>query len=328
MKVPKVSVIIPSYNVAPYLETCVNSILTQTMPDFELIIINDGSTDLTAEVMDKLARIDSRIRLFSQENQGPSGARNVGIGQARGEYVCFVDGDDVITENMLEEMCHMIEVSKADVCIGGIKSFRNLKTVPKKATNAGYATLNSLEATNILLYEKGILNSQCAKLYKRSVMGDIRFDSEIAFGEDMYFNYNIFKAAKKIVLSSFTPYYYLQRSGSVMRASFNMKRADSLLVAKKIQEDVKKRKDKVLKDAAINKLFTESVAIAGLMPLKHRRSDLYVNCMQYIEKNKSFIFHNARISKKNKVFSGITIVNKGLLINLLWVRNNVRRMVG
>ncbi len=328
MKIPKVSIIIPLYNVAPYLEACFASVLSQTMDQFELIAINDGSADSTGEIAEKFARSDRRIKVTHQPNGGPSVARNVGLDQAKGEYVCFIDGDDYVTKNMLEEMVRMIESSKADVCVGGIKSFRNLKFVPEYAAHEDHTVLDSHEASNVLLYEKGILNSQCAKLYRHSTIGNIRFDPDIAFGEDMYFNYNVFKAAKQVVISAFTPYYYLQRSGSVMRARFNEKRADSLLVAHKIHEDVTTNNREDLKDAVVNKLFTESVSIAGLIPLKDRRSDLFTNCIDFIDQNKFIIFNNSQVGRKNRLFSALAIFNKRLLINLLWIRNNVRRKIG
>lgn len=328
MNTPKVSIIIPAYNVEAYIGLCVSSVLAQTMSDLELIVVNDGSSDNTGPVIDELAATDARIKVIHQKNGGVSVARNKGLEHATGEYVCFIDGDDVITKNMLAEMCRMIKESGADICACGLTLFRNKAAVPEYAEPATNATYTSQEALGVLLYEKGILNSPCAKLYKRSVIGKIRFQQDIAFGEDMYFNFSVFGAAKTVTASAFAPYYYLQRRGSAMRSGFNIKRADSLRVAQTMRSEIMERNETALKDAATNKVFTESVSIAGLMPMSLRKSPLFTECMHFIDGHKKLIFNDPHVGKKNKIFSGITLASKMALINLLWARNNIRRRIG
>lgn len=101
----KVSVIIPVYNVEKYLESCLESIKSQTFTDYELILINDGSTDESVAIMRRYAKTDARIRIISQSNRGVSAARNLGLSVAEGEYVLFVDSDDTILPDALERYC-------------------------------------------------------------------------------------------------------------------------------------------------------------------------------------------------------------------------------
>lgn len=101
----KVSVIIPVYNVEKYLESCLESIKSQTFTDYELILINDGSTDESVAIMRRYAKTDARIRIISQSNRGVSAARNLGLSVAEGEYVLFVDSDDTILPDALEHYC-------------------------------------------------------------------------------------------------------------------------------------------------------------------------------------------------------------------------------
>ena len=102
MHSPKVSVIIPVYNTAPYLHEALSSITRQTLQELEIIIVNDGSTDGSGEIIREVAETDGRIKVFEQENQGQSVARNVGLEQATGEYIYFMDSDDLLSLNALE----------------------------------------------------------------------------------------------------------------------------------------------------------------------------------------------------------------------------------
>ena len=112
---PKVSVIVPAYNIAPYIERCVQSLCEQTLESIEIIVVDDGSTDGTQGLCKSLASHDSRIKVITQENQGVSAARNAGIKAARGKYIGFVDGDDFVRPNMYESMLDNSIKHDADV---------------------------------------------------------------------------------------------------------------------------------------------------------------------------------------------------------------------
>lgn len=118
-----VSIIVPIYNVEQYISKCIESILAQTYRDFELILVDDGSTDMCGKICDEYAKQDSRVHVIHQENKGVSAARNAGISLAKGEYIMFVDSDDFITENMLEKMHDCIAESGSDIAICGINNF-------------------------------------------------------------------------------------------------------------------------------------------------------------------------------------------------------------
>ena len=113
----KVSVIIPVYNVRPYLEQCMDSVLQQTLDDIEVICIDDGSTDGSGEILDKYVQKDSRVKAVHQDNAGAAQARNTGLEKASGDYILFVDGDDYLTENALETLYLRALEENADVCV-------------------------------------------------------------------------------------------------------------------------------------------------------------------------------------------------------------------
>lgn len=106
---PEVSIIIPVYNNEQYIEKCIQSVLNQTFENFEVIVINDGSTDKSGEILEKLNREDSRIILIEQKNQGVAVARNRGMNKATGKYITFVDGDDYLKNNYIEKMYNLAE---------------------------------------------------------------------------------------------------------------------------------------------------------------------------------------------------------------------------
>lgn len=112
---PKISVIVPVYNVAKYLERCLESILSQSFKDFEIICVNDGSTDNSLEILQQYAKKDKRIKIINQKNSGAGYSRNIGINAALGNYLSFIDADDWIDELFLEKVYHLAEVSSADI---------------------------------------------------------------------------------------------------------------------------------------------------------------------------------------------------------------------
>lgn len=122
---PRISIIIPVYNVEKYIRTCIDSILRQTYTDYEIIIVDDGSTDQTGLICDEYERLNAKIHVMHQENQGQSAARNLAIHMACGEYITFIDGDDWISDDYLEQMIAAIDKTGADVSICGLKFFND-----------------------------------------------------------------------------------------------------------------------------------------------------------------------------------------------------------
>lgn len=120
---PKVSVIIPVYNVDPYLRECLESVVNQTLLDIEIICVNDGSTDNSPAILEEYRAKDSRITVFTQENRGLSAARNRGMDLARGEYIYFIDSDDYVEPETLERTVHIAEADDLDAVVFRFKQF-------------------------------------------------------------------------------------------------------------------------------------------------------------------------------------------------------------
>ena len=186
MKKVEVSVIIPAYNVEKYISRCVDSILAQTFANFELLIINDGSSDSTANILDCYSTKDDRIHVFHIPNGGASSARNYGLRQARGRYVTFADADDYVESNWLS--CMVSRINDVDLVIQGFYFHKNDVTIAKCLDNNRFTIDEySLECYKLLnLSQLGYLWSM---LFKSSIINEnnLRMNKGMTFQEDLDF---------------------------------------------------------------------------------------------------------------------------------------------
>lgn len=241
---PKISVIVPVYQAEKYLSECINSILKQTLFEFELIIINDGSTDNSGKICNELAHKDSRIKVIHKNNRGPSSARNSGIREAKGNYIGFVDSDDVIEKNMFRELYDLAVKEDADIVACGYKEINFISGIRKKFTKP-YGNERILEGIKIkekfeeLLLENHILGypSMCNKLYKKSFIHNnhLLIKENIKVAEDQCFNTEAFLKANKICSIPF-PFYNYRRINerSIMNTEKIKSLPDHLLARKEI----------------------------------------------------------------------------------------------
>lgn len=201
-----VSVIIPVYNGAELLEDSLRSVMRQSYRDIEIIVIDDGSTDNSYMICEKLAAEDSRIRIIRQQNAGVSAARNNGIALANGEYIMFVDSDDLLLENAVEDL---IEAAKtgADLVIGSHEAFRGTRSMAVIREKAEYSYKSAKK--EIGKFDE-LIQSPWGKLYKRAIILEnaISFDMFLPYGEDHVFNLCYCKYATKIKVSSEMVYRY------------------------------------------------------------------------------------------------------------------------
>ena len=201
INIPKVSVVIPVYNARLYIDSCVKSVLNQTFKDFEIILIDDGSTDGSGERCDQLAHLHSNILVYHQENQGVTHARKVGVSIATGEWITFVDADDELKE---EALSLLVDTSsdKCDIVLGFCEP-----------TNIACHRYDAVEYRHMCLRGK-VPASPCAKLYRRTIFNDWIFDipREIRIGEDLLMNIRYAFCAQKgvrVLPDNEVIYYYI-----------------------------------------------------------------------------------------------------------------------
>lgn len=184
---PKISVIVPVYKAEAYLHRCVDSLLAQTFQDFEVLLVDDGSPDRSGEICDEYARKDSRVRVFHKENGGVSSARNLGLDNAKGKWITFVDSDDYVDPIYLDNFG--FENLRADIYLQGYKVEIDKEIVSQHIFATDKHCLYPIERLFVEGESKNILNSPCCKLFDINIIRryDIYFDLNISYGEDHLF---------------------------------------------------------------------------------------------------------------------------------------------
>ena len=226
---PKISIIVPVFNSEDIVDRCIESILNQTYSDFELILINDGSTDSSLKTLKKYEKKDIRIRVIDNKNKGVSETRNEGVKLAVGEYIQFIDSDDEIQLNMLEET--LSKINSYDLIVTGI----NIKVINKEKIDISKQTFKNEILTNKHDIARGVLerldgtciHSPCNKLYRRDIIieNNLYMDKNISLGEDLIFNLEYLKNCEKVIFDSNCYYNYYLKSNESLTAKY---RADKL----------------------------------------------------------------------------------------------------
>lgn len=204
-----VSVIVPVYKVEKYLDKCIESIVGQTYKNLEIILVDDGSPDNCPAMCDLWAQKDSRIKVIHKPNGGVSSARNMALDAASGEYICFVDSDDVLE---LDTVKYMVDnISDADVIqCGLIYCYADGTSLDVGVPDSEFYGEDAQRAV-IMDY---VRPEVCGKLYAAKLFDNIRFDTSKRYGEDFYINYNLMKSAKKMISRNVCLYHYVFRNES------------------------------------------------------------------------------------------------------------------
>ena len=225
----KFSIVVPVYNVEPYLTTCLKSLINQTFKNFEIICVNDGSTDKSLDILNYHAQRDSRIKIINQENKGLGAARNVGVAAAKGEYLLFVDSDDWLRTDALEVLDNRSKAQDFDVCIFGYNNYIN-----QQQYNLPTRILTGLEKKKFEhVYDYMFVNViACGKAYKRDFWQKYNFKfPEGVFFEDTLINSQVFLHIDILDMCEQNLYYYRLSNNSITRQKFSDKKVDDLFEA-------------------------------------------------------------------------------------------------
>lgn len=226
-----ISVIVPVYKAENYLNECVDSILAQTYTDFELILVDDGSPDNCGAICDEYAARDGRIRVIHQKNGGLSAARNTGLDIAKGEYIAFVDSDDVVCKTYLECLLQALLAEQADISVCDKTEFwyDEMPRGEMRDTAENMQAMTGTEAcSRVYRVGGGVSVVACCKLYKRALFETVRFP-EGRIHEDQAVVPKLLYNSLKIVAVDASLYFYRQHSESIMRRRFSKKRFENLM---------------------------------------------------------------------------------------------------
>lgn len=290
----KISVIIPVYNASKTLNRLAKSLATQIDKDFEVIFINDGSTDDSGEILDKICKTEKNYRVITTKNGGAAAARNLGIDKAEGEYICFVDADDIVSPNYLKKMRELMIENDADVVC--TKYARNKKDDFEKISDET-EVMGGGDAINALL-KMDIQNGPATKLFAKKVIGKIRMPN-VVVAEDLYFNYQVFKRATKVVVNKSVLYSYMKTEESLSNKHFSTDRMGSLIAVKKIDAEENSF-------YSMARVFMEAYFICELIVLSKGQKEFateYKTVCDILKKTRKKILNDKRSTKRQRLIA-------------------------
>lgn len=228
---PKISIIIPIYNAEKYLNRCINSILKQDFQDFEILLIDDGSTDKSYTICKQYSQKDFRIKIFSKKNGGVSSARNLGLLNAKGEYILFIDADDTIDKTLISANIKYLTSSSHYDLIEIPAIYNYLSNEEYKSANKGKIILGNKACIKYI--------STCKRyevwsfIFKTEILKDIRFKEHIKIGEDIIFLYEVISKVSSIVVSNYGFYFHYKNDDSAMNTltSKDRTKTDIILIS-------------------------------------------------------------------------------------------------
>ena len=220
-----ISVIVPVYNVEKYLNKCIKSILNQSYTEYEIILVDDGSTDSSGEICDKYS-FNSKVKVIHKENGGLSDARNVGIDLAKGDFITFVDSDDWVDSDYLKILINTQILFNSDIVISGLIDYFGNENIKPEYSNFSI-NLSKEECFKKILLQDDIDVNATAKLYRKSLFSKIRYVKGQLY-EDINIIDKIIENADNITYTKYKGYFYLQRQGSIMYGNFTKERLSLL----------------------------------------------------------------------------------------------------
>lgn len=324
----KLSIIVPIYNVERYLERCIISILNQTYVNFELILVNDGSTDNSKDICEKYLSIDNRIKLINKKNGGVSSARNTGIELAIGEYIAFVDPDDYINKYMYEVLITTLKKDKSDMVICGYNKVDqneiNFQEINNHidVNNVRTSKISKVEALDKLLIEGEKFVFAWNKIYKRKLFNELRYKNGKIY-EDEFLAHRVLYRCNKVSVINEKLYFYIQRDGSIVNSKFTTKKFDKVYALKERIDFFKEKNLLELKEKA-EKSFVDYFIwnyFVAYQRLENVNSDLIKLKNEF---NKVFfeILKNTKISWKEKLTLSLLYISPKAY-NFIILRNTL-----
>lgn len=304
----KLSVIIPVYNIEEYIERCVESVLVQDYPNFEVILVDDGSQDNSGNICDLLSEKYNSISVIHKLNGGLSEARNVGIDAARGDYIVFIDGDDFIDSNMFSELMEFCNTDKYDIVGCHHKDDYDGKIINSNRQVKDFDS-NGIEALKLLLEGKLIPGTACAKIIKKNLLSNIRFPVGKTY-EDVYFTTEILLNVKSAHFTTKAYYHYWHRSDSITTEEYSEKSWDIVDAYHFSYERIMKEAPQ-LENQILFRLYWAHFVVLDRMLMSEYESDLEKRkfLVKYLRENFGNIIKCDYFSKGRKLLAVALMIN-------------------
>lgn len=308
---PKVTIIVPAYNTEKYINKCLTSLINQTYKNIEIIVVNDGSTDNTNEIVENFAYSDDRIKLFNIENSGVSNARNFAIKNSTGNYIAFVDSDDYISSNYIEIMLSCALENNLDLVCCNFQKISENKTqkkykIKKVKTKIYNKTeyLKEIFTGNLLTFAL-----TTSKIYKKELMNE--FIGNIVHGEDILYNYYYLQKIDKAGYLNLKLYTYVTRKNSAVNSRFSKRRFKLMYKLIEIANELHQSKPELEKYIRTWLYFSCLESFYFMFRDKVVDKESYNFLYNNLKENKKFLRANKKVKFLRRLFAplGVSLIN-------------------
>lgn len=323
---PIISIIVPVYNTAPYLEKCFNSIAKQTYTNIEVLVVDDGSTDGSSKICDEYAKKDARFKIIHNKNSGVSVARNTALERAQGAYIGFVDSDDFVKEDMYESLYNNLIESKAELSICGQTKVYNDRSESENFYVKQKTVFTKEQALEEVLLQRAFLGGPCNKLFDASLCKGIFFDEDIGYGEDLLFVVKNLVKCNRVVCDSSPYYMYVIRNNSACTEKFTEKTFSAHTARERIIQVIAKMESEELLESAYTGAVIVDIALLGKLCKEKEMKNMYVDILRKSINEKLNIKRFKRLTffQKIEVLSVKTSMKKFFFV--LYIKEKIRLM--
>ena len=311
-----ISVIVPVYKTQDYLSETVECILNQTYKNLEIILVDDGSPDKCGEMCENYAKADSRIKVIHKENGGLSSARNAGLKNSSGEFVSFIDSDDLICRDYYEYLMLMAKIYNADLSICCVRDFKD-GMQPEYEVGIDYfrAEISKQSALEQFFYQGNIRTGILGKLFRR----DSLLFEELLFPEGIYYEdawpmYRVLLKAQKVAWGSAVKFGYRHRESAQSKQKFSLKEMTGVTEWDRIYEDAKQNYPEICK-AAASRLLSANFHILLMIPKGKNQKEL-LQCWDNIKRYRKTVIFDCKARKKARLAAIISIFGLKVMQNI------------
>lgn len=326
MTAPLVSIIVPVFNTPEdLLDQCVKSLRFQTYPNIEILFIDDGSEAKIQQHCEKLANTDERIMLFRQSNAGVSSARNLGLKQAQGTFITFVDSDDMLSTHAISRLIKTATTEDADIVVAQLSespTILNQNELEKTTIFSGK------DAVLRLLYGENVPTGPVAKLFRKTLIQNKSFDVSLRFAEDLHFNYFVFRESSLVVIDKTCLYWYRNdNKQSATRSGFHPDRMDGLNSLRAVLRSAREQKSQEIKQAVEYRMFMEALFILISIGSKSRYPQHWEECRRAMSHTQASVIRNSRVKHSDRVLVLLSTLDERIAVFLYSLKRKLRNLI-